>query len=556
MAGAALKRPIILELPPGLTLEQLQTILNDRLRDLNAVLKEYVIAPADQSLDLGTQRIVNLADPKDDLDGVNLRTLQRFKPIETPTKSTPGTPLRPGILDFAVRAEGYGALTIEALTSPAVGAQAQLTALWLDETDIEWFGTGSIDSTTDPVTFTPVTTRASRFGQSVGTVTVADGGSGFTSIPRVEFIGDGAGAEAVATISGGRVTGIQVRKHGGGYNTLTVRITGGGGSGALLSYSFFPFAPGQLVAWNNPTIVGANSVWPLRHYSYEIDLIKSINYATGEMTFERGDPAYPGKAKYGSPKEAHSNKDFYLLVQSQLPTRTLSSEIQPQRWKSLLDNATVAVVLGRFLGGGATTTKLLLPLPGGVPDSPNTRCPGLRTMSGNAYINLVFSGPLTVGQNIDARRVDAGQSYETFRCAVGKLAIAGSSGGPTIARMCYVNREGAVGLVDNVIVPDGANDNESPTRPIERQMPYHLGYGTAGPHQYDYPPNRFVRCMTVDPMTMLNVPLVLGPNDDLPSGMTFDATHEGVAFEPNGDLMGVMDQVGTDADTLRVTIQT
>lgn len=68
----------ILELPPGLTLDQLQTLLNDRIQSINDALKLYVQNPATSDVDLGSQRIINLADPKDDLDGVNLRSLRKF----------------------------------------------------------------------------------------------------------------------------------------------------------------------------------------------------------------------------------------------------------------------------------------------------------------------------------------------------------------------------------------------------------------------------------------------------------------------------------------------
>ena len=70
--------PQLLELPPGLTDDQLQTTLNDRIRDLNGNLAGFVQNPAMGPVDLGTQQITNLADPKNDLDGVNLRTLKKF----------------------------------------------------------------------------------------------------------------------------------------------------------------------------------------------------------------------------------------------------------------------------------------------------------------------------------------------------------------------------------------------------------------------------------------------------------------------------------------------
>lgn len=68
----------ILELPPGLTLDQLQTLVNDRIQSINDAFKLYVQNPATSDVSIGGQRIISLADPKDDLDGVNLRTLKKF----------------------------------------------------------------------------------------------------------------------------------------------------------------------------------------------------------------------------------------------------------------------------------------------------------------------------------------------------------------------------------------------------------------------------------------------------------------------------------------------
>ena len=46
----------ILELPPGQTNDQLQILLNDRIRDLNSALGVFVQNPALGDVDLGTKR--------------------------------------------------------------------------------------------------------------------------------------------------------------------------------------------------------------------------------------------------------------------------------------------------------------------------------------------------------------------------------------------------------------------------------------------------------------------------------------------------------------------
>jgi hypothetical protein len=48
-------------------------------------------------------------------------------------------------------------------------------------------------------------------------ITVTNGGAGYLAPPKINIIGDGAGATAVATISGGSVSGITVTNGGSGY---------------------------------------------------------------------------------------------------------------------------------------------------------------------------------------------------------------------------------------------------------------------------------------------------------------------------------------------------
>lgn len=68
----------------------------------------------------------------------------------------------------------------------------------------------------------------------VKTVTVANGGTGYTSVPAVTITGGGgSGATAAATIASGKVSAINITNAGSGYTSApTVTITGGGGSGA------------------------------------------------------------------------------------------------------------------------------------------------------------------------------------------------------------------------------------------------------------------------------------------------------------------------------------
>lgn len=65
----------------------------------------------------------------------------------------------------------------------------------------------------------------------VGSVTITNGGAGYTSAPTVEFVGGGYStkAQGIATISDGRVISIFVSVPGEGYtSTPTITLTGGG----------------------------------------------------------------------------------------------------------------------------------------------------------------------------------------------------------------------------------------------------------------------------------------------------------------------------------------
>jgi hypothetical protein len=63
-------------------------------------------------------------------------------------------------------------------------------------------------------------------------IDVGYGGTGYTSVPTVEIVGDGSGAEAKATIAGGIVTEIVVTNPGQGYSKALVRVLGGNDAAA------------------------------------------------------------------------------------------------------------------------------------------------------------------------------------------------------------------------------------------------------------------------------------------------------------------------------------
>jgi len=67
-------------------------------------------------------------------------------------------------------------------------------------------------------------------------ISVAAGGTGYSSAPTITIVGNGSGATAVATVSNGAIISIRVTNKGSGYTSSPIiTITGGGGSGGLAS---------------------------------------------------------------------------------------------------------------------------------------------------------------------------------------------------------------------------------------------------------------------------------------------------------------------------------
>lgn len=68
---------------------------------------------------------------------------------------------------------------------------------------------------------------------SIASITVTAGGSGYTSAPTVTISGPGTGATATAVLTGDAVTSVTVGAGGSKYdNTTTISFSGGGGTGA------------------------------------------------------------------------------------------------------------------------------------------------------------------------------------------------------------------------------------------------------------------------------------------------------------------------------------
>lgn len=66
----------------------------------------------------------------------------------------------------------------------------------------------------------------------IDTITITNTGSSYETAPTVIINGDGVGAVATASISGGEVTSISLTNAGEGYSFAYITFSGGGGSGA------------------------------------------------------------------------------------------------------------------------------------------------------------------------------------------------------------------------------------------------------------------------------------------------------------------------------------
>jgi hypothetical protein len=108
---------------------------------------------------------------------------------------------------------------------------------------------------------------------SIQSISVLTGGSGYITAPTVEIYGDGSGAIATAEVVNGVVTSITIVNSGTGYTQAVAQIVGGGGSGASVYITL------------------SGNVVPLRSFYYNGGIknilqtnIGEINYINGTVT--------------------------------------------------------------------------------------------------------------------------------------------------------------------------------------------------------------------------------------------------------------------------------
>lgn len=81
--------------------------------------------------------------------------------------------------------------------------------------------------------------QAAAVDGTIDSITVTNGGTGYSSAPSVAIVGNGTGATATATVSAGAVTDITITNKGTGYSYATVQISGVG-TGAVAYANISP----------------------------------------------------------------------------------------------------------------------------------------------------------------------------------------------------------------------------------------------------------------------------------------------------------------------------
>ena len=177
-----------------------------------------------------------------------------------------------------------------------------------DEIEDNFDGIDHFEDEREGILVSPITRHIERVtldiignrSDTILSIDVTDGGSGYTTAPSVNISRSGSSirAEAMATVSGGEVTGIELVSSGSGYtSTPTITLVGGGGSGATATANISP-RDGQYerISYYNPlveksstfTYNEANSRWDSdTPISFEISrtdyIISSIEVSEGKF---------------------------------------------------------------------------------------------------------------------------------------------------------------------------------------------------------------------------------------------------------------------------------
>ena len=124
----------------------------------------------------------------------------------------------------------------------------------------------------------------------IESVTIINGGFNYTSLPTVTIVGDGEGAQALATIVNGKVSKITVTNPGIGYTTATVRIVGGGGSIAQASAVLEGRYGTMRIAYYKPDEVTSEQTKVILNSSQNSGTVGVIDYVLGKITINNFNP--------------------------------------------------------------------------------------------------------------------------------------------------------------------------------------------------------------------------------------------------------------------------
>jgi hypothetical protein len=121
-------------------------------------------------------------------------------------------------------------------------------------------------SATDKTAYDNQTDSAANLNGKIYNAIITSGGSGYTSAPSVQIVGDGTGATATATVIAGVVTAINITNAGSGYTLGELTITGGGGAGAA---GYPIMSPGVAHGVDPVTELGAFYVAVTTRFEYD-----------------------------------------------------------------------------------------------------------------------------------------------------------------------------------------------------------------------------------------------------------------------------------------------
>lgn len=128
-------------------------------------------------------------------------------------------------------------------------------------------------------------------GNSLASITVGVGGTGYTAAPTVTLTGGGgSGATATATVSGGVVTAITITNAGSGYTSAPTIAFSGGGGGTGAAATAILAAGIEFAFPNTRTFTGVKGFMSDFPFDFQLNSIISTQISiqrSGRLTWSR-----------------------------------------------------------------------------------------------------------------------------------------------------------------------------------------------------------------------------------------------------------------------------